>query len=71
MSKCNKCIYRAPELMPWECEYILLMGHSRPCEPGDKCTVFKKGSKLKLDSVYKNNSVLFQPNEYLDTIMKF
>ena len=45
--KCDTCIYRASKIYPWKCDYILITNCSRPCEPGNKCTVYKKGNKLK------------------------
>ena len=46
MSKCKSCKYRAAKDKPWECEYISIIGHSRGCEPGDDCTVYKKGRRI-------------------------
>lgn len=50
-NKCKKCIYRAPEDTPWLCEYILIVGHRRKCEPGDKCTEYKKGKRINMPTV--------------------
>jgi hypothetical protein len=55
-TQCKKCLYRASTHMKTiigcNCQYILLMNQSRPCEPSPNCTVFKKYSKkerLKLE----------------------
>lgn len=46
--KCDTCIYRASNMDLWKCNYILINNHSRPCEPGKECTVYKKGNRLKI-----------------------
>lgn len=51
MSKCNTCIYRAAKGQLWKCEYISIMGHSRGCEPDDKCVVYKRGRRLPIPNV--------------------
>lgn len=48
MSKCDTCIYRALKGKPWKCEYIEITGHNRNCEPGNLCTEYKKGKRIKL-----------------------
>lgn len=48
MAKCETCIYRAGMEL-WsnglKCDYMTIVGTSRPCEPGAKCTVYKKGKR--------------------------
>ena len=46
--KCDTCIYRASNMDLWKCNYILINNHSRPCEPGKECIVYKKGNRLKI-----------------------
>lgn len=48
MSKCSTCQYRAASTNDWKCEYILLVGHSRGCEPGELCTQYVRGDRLQL-----------------------
>ena len=55
MSKCDSCKFRESSMFPWKCNYISIFGHSRGCEPGDLCTKYEKGDRIKsnLWSTYK------------------
>ena len=48
MDKCKTCMYRAGNDL-WnnglKCDYMSVVGTSRPCEPGNKCIVYKKGKR--------------------------
>lgn len=41
----RKCIYRAPDGAPWGCEYALITGVSRGCQPGKNCERFKPSTR--------------------------
>lgn len=47
--KCLSCKYRyqASGAVEVCCQYILIMGHHRPCKGGDKCTEYVKSRKGK------------------------
>ena len=47
LSKCQRCIYRSPHPTKYGCDYLALMGSSRGCPPGDQCTVFDPGTRLR------------------------
>lgn len=54
-NQCRRCLYRyiAASGEICFCNYILLVGHKRPCEPPPNCTVFRpynKSERLKLDN---------------------
>lgn len=42
---CRNCVYYSTKM----CGYIDIVGHRRPCPPGDECTVkrTKRGRKAK------------------------
>ena len=42
---CKGCIYYGESSKM--CDYIEIMGHRRPCPPGDKCTVKVMGRKKR------------------------
>lgn len=48
MDKCKTCMYRAGNDL-WnnglKCDYMSVVGTSRPCEPGNQCIVYKKGRR--------------------------
>lgn len=47
--KCVSCVYRGVlGNSTVYCNYLRLNKRMRPCEPGDTCTVYKKG-KLQID----------------------
>ena len=48
--KCDSCIYRASESSWNKCDYILIMEHSRRCEPGNACTEYVKGKRITLNN---------------------
>lgn len=53
MDKCKTCLYRASEEYKcMKCDYIGITGTMRPCEPGDECTVYKRG-KRKVRRMYR------------------
>lgn len=41
---CVDCVYKGLLVNEVHCAYIFKVGHSRPCPPGDECTV-KVGKK--------------------------
>ncbi len=41
----RKCRYRAPVDAPWGCEYALLTGGSRGCQPGKNCEKFEPSTR--------------------------
>lgn len=43
---CVDCVYRGLLVNEVHCAYILKVGYSRPCPPGDECTV-KVGYKKR------------------------
>lgn len=45
--KCKTCKYKAGEDAMYKCNYITIVGHSRGCEPGNKCTKYKRGKKIE------------------------
>lgn len=46
--KCRTCIYRGRfSNRQVYCNYLQKTGHSRPCEPGSRCTAYKKGEYEK------------------------
>ena len=49
MSKCDTCKYRESETFPWKCNYISIVGHSRPCDCGNACTVYEEGNRIIAD----------------------
>lgn len=60
-SQCKKCLYRSRIANKGEaffCTYILLTGHSRPCEPSPNCTVFKPYNRKEREILNKKFGVL-------------
>lgn len=46
ISQCITCLYRTTiDGNLTMCNYMGIMGHSRPCEPSPDCTVYKKSRK--------------------------
>lgn len=43
--KCKTCQYRAQKQMPNNCDYILITGHMRGCDPS-RCKKYVKGDRL-------------------------
>ena len=41
----RKCRYRAPDGAPWGCEYALITGRSRGCQPGKNCAKFEPSAR--------------------------
>lgn len=65
MIKCDTCQYRAASANYWKCEYILLVGHSRGCEPGNLCTKYKRGNRLPLSkSIQYASSIDYKNDSY-------
>ena len=48
--KCNTCMYRASSEVPWGCDYMIITGKMKWCDPGDNCTKYKKGKRPKLNN---------------------
>lgn len=44
--KCKTCKYRAGYSSVNGCDYIFITGHSRNCDPGDKCIKYERGKKI-------------------------
>lgn len=43
--KCNTCRFACKKSGMYMCQYILIMGHRRGCEP-EKCTRYIKGEQI-------------------------
>lgn len=43
--KCKKCKYRAQDTMPNNCDYILITGRMRGCDP-EHCDKYVKGDRI-------------------------
>ena len=50
--KCKTCKYRTSESAMNRCDYIFIIGHSRGCDPGDKCTTYKRGNRISYNQSY-------------------
>ena len=50
--KCKNCKYRAGKSAMNRCDYVFIIGHSRHCDPGDNCTVYKRGNRISYDQSY-------------------
>lgn len=44
-TKVRTCIYRGKAGDMWVCNYLMIMGHKRPCGV-QGCTVYKRGKRL-------------------------
>lgn len=64
--RCKSCIYRATTQVPWACEYILIKGHMRNCEPGSLCTKYKKGDRVLTDTSMQIPSRTDEVESYLN-----
>lgn len=60
--KCKTCKYRAYHSEIYSCDYIFITGHSRGCDPGNKCTKYKKGNRIEVKNrnSYKNNKLNYR-----------
>ena len=61
ISQCKKCLYRAYIAcsgQEYYCNYILLMGDRRPCEPSPNCTVFKPYNNKERDRLNRRYGML-------------
>ena len=70
--KCDTCVYRTYEGLPWKCNYSEIMNHSRGCEPGDLCTKYIQGDRIKV----KKDQIVIKPKEdsletFCDTFAHF
>lgn len=58
-SQCRTCLCRSTSRnnlsLGFLCEYILLMGSSRPCEPSPNCLVYKKFNRQERADLEKNS----------------
>lgn len=45
--KCKTCRWRSNVLHLYTCDYMYLTGKSRGCKPGDECTRYEKGERVK------------------------
>lgn len=43
---CRDCVYYAESAKC--CDYLAIVGHQRPCPPGDACTVKESGEKIRI-----------------------
>ena len=62
IKQCKKCLYRAYIAcsgQEYYCNYSLIMGHSRPCEPSPNCTVFKPYNKKERDVLNKKYGMMW------------
>lgn len=38
--RCGSCLYRASDLVPWRCDYVAIVGHTRLAQPPEKCKYY-------------------------------
>lgn len=44
--RCGTCRYRSSTPGSGDCDYAIIMRHSRACPPGDACTRYIEGPRL-------------------------
>ena len=49
---CKGCAYAAQLSGAWCCDYLQIVGHRRPCPPGEGCTVRKAANLTKKGSAF-------------------
>ena len=49
---CKGCAYAAQLSGAWCCDYLQIVGHPRPCPPGEGCTVRKTANLTKKGSAF-------------------
>ena len=49
---CKGCAYAAQLSGAWCCDYLQIVGHRRPCPPGEGCTVRKTANLTKKGSAF-------------------
>lgn len=70
IDRCKSCKYRGSDCGYGNCDYILITGHMRGCDP-ENCDKYEKGKRLrwKEDDTEKprgwnhRNNFLFKPKE--------
>lgn len=54
--KCPTCIYRSGNPKKNNCDYSIIMKHSRPCK-ADDCTVYQEGDRMKHNTNLTLNTI--------------
>ena len=49
---CKGCVYAVYLSGAWCCDYLQIVGHRRPCPPGEDCTVRKAANLTKKGSAF-------------------
>lgn len=49
---CKGCVYAVLLSGAWCCDYLQIVGHRRPCPPGEDCTVRKAANLTKKGSAF-------------------
>lgn len=49
---CKGCAYAVCLSGEWYCDYLQIVGHRRPCPPGEGCTVRKEGNLTKKGNAF-------------------